>query len=499
MNYTEHLVLKTKLEAPVVDSQVLFRPSIMKRLKSARKRPLTLMQAGPGYGKSTAISAFLRMENTPYVWYTVTEQDNHLSRFLVYFKEAILPITVDLDEKWLTEAFMNIHRGDEKAIYECCSHFINACVDIKEDWLFIIDDFQLVSENREINQFMKWFLMHLPQRLHIVLVSRTKIDWEFLHSMRVKGQLVEVNERDLCFSPEEIEILFEDHYGTPMSYGNAHSIFEKTEGWIMAIQMVWQRLEESNTLEEIFHDEANSMEELFEYLALDVLEKQREVVRRFLMEASIFPTLTAEICEKVLEIGKEEDLLSYVMRKNLFLHTTKQKETFRFHALFQNFLQNRLKREELRWVELHERAAKFYREKGLLEQALHHMKKTESIEKLSAFLHRHGKDLIHQGNSQLLEEAINSIDEAALDRFTRLWIVKGDMERYRCKFELAIYYYKRARELAEEQRDPVSESLALEGMACVYLDTIQPRHAQDFLKKAISLLEEKYIEPLALH
>ncbi|MCD8509452.1 MAG: hypothetical protein LRY73_05920 [Bacillus sp. (in: Bacteria)] len=375
-------VLKTKLEPPMVDSQVLFRPTVMKRLKHANKRPLTLVQAGPGFGKSTALSAFLRMENLPFVWYTVTEHDNHLSRFLLYFKEAIHMLAPGLDEKWLTESFVNIQRGDERAMYECCAHFINACVEVKEDWLFIIDDYQLVGENQEINQFMKWFLKHLPQRLHMIIVSRTKVDWEFLSSLRVKGQLVEVNEADLCFSPEEIQILFEDHYERRLTAEDAQFIFEKTEGWIMAIQMVWQRLEEANTLEEIFRDEAASMEELFEYLAMDVLEKQTPPIKQFLLESSIFPLLNSEICENIFPRDEEgEDFLRVVRKKHLFLHTTKDKQAFRYHALFQNFLQNKLKEDKKRWLQLHEMASSYYERNGMLEEALHLTEKAGSTKK----------------------------------------------------------------------------------------------------------------------
>ncbi|MBU9714345.1 BTAD domain-containing putative transcriptional regulator [Evansella tamaricis] len=490
MERNGHFVLKTKLEPPMVDNQVLFRPTVMKRLRKAKDAPLTLVHGGPGFGKSTALSAFLRTGSYPFVWYTVTEQDDHLAPFLIYLKEAMCSMVPDIKEEWLTEAFMNIQRGDTRAIYECCSHFINACVGLDKDWLLIIDDFQLVSENEEISQFMKWFLMHLPQRLHVILISRSKLEWDFLATWRVKGQLVEVNERDLCFKEEEIQILFEDHYEMAITEEDARFLFLQTEGWIMAIQMVWQRLQEDSTLEEIFQDQATSMEELFEYLALDVLNKQPKDVYEFLLKSSIFQSFTVWGCQEVLHEPSCEKHITHLMKKHLFLHTTEKKEAYRYHALFRDFLQSRLKKWEPDILEsLHERAVSHYEKRGMLDQALYHAEQCETIEKLAVFLHENGKEMIRQGKFQRLEICLGKIPVRAKDRYPYLWVVQGDFERYRSRYEAAITHYDRAREIGEERGDPICESKALEGAASVYLDTIQPRHAQDLLKKAIELLE----------
>src|SRR5690554_1252101 len=284
---SEHFVLKTKLEPPMIDNQILFRQSVMKLLKRSKEKPLTLVQAGPGFGKSTAVSAYLRQGAHRYVWYTVTEQDDQLARFLLYFREAMRTFVLSLDDEWLTGVFLNIQRGDERAIYECCSYFINACVQIEDDFIFIIDDYQLVMENNEINQFMKWFLLHLPNTVHLIIISRTKLEWDFLATWRVRGQVIEINEKNLCFSPEEIQILFEDHYERPLTVEEVQFIFTRTEGWIMAIQMVWQRMDEVGSVTEVFQEKADSMEELFQYLALDVLNKQEKEVRQFLIDSSI--------------------------------------------------------------------------------------------------------------------------------------------------------------------------------------------------------------------
>lgn len=487
---SEHVVLKTKLEPPMIDDQILYRKSVMKLLKRAGEKPLTLVQAGPGFGKSTAVSTYLRLGAHPFVWYTVTEQDDQISRFLLYFKEAIRTFVPTLDSQWLEEVFVNIQNGSEKAIYECCSYFINACVDVENDFFFIIDDFQIVYENEKINQFMSWFLLHLPKKVHVILNSRTKLTWDFLAMWRMKGFVIEINEKHLCFSPEEIQILFEDHYERPLTHEDVQFIFSKTEGWIMAIQMVWQRMDEGQNVYEIFQEDAQSMEELFLYLALDVLNKQEKDVYHFLIESSIFQNVTEKLCEDVLAISNGKELIFRVLNKQLFLQTTKKKEVFRYHSLFQEFLQNRLKKSPNRWEKLHIRAAGYFEKSGDFESALYHLEESGSKEKLLLFLHKNGQQMIRQGSLLHVEKCLQTLIPEEKDQYFRLWVVQGDIERFRSHYDKGLASYERAETFAQKHRDLLGETLALEGAARIYLDTIQPKHAQHLLKKAIHLLEE---------
>lgn len=76
-------VLRTKIIPPPRHSRTLPRPRVSLALKQALDYRLTILQAGAGYGKSTAL-AELAVEIAPLIWYQVNEEDNDPLVFLLH-------------------------------------------------------------------------------------------------------------------------------------------------------------------------------------------------------------------------------------------------------------------------------------------------------------------------------------------------------------------------------------------------------------------------------
>lgn len=72
--YRERLVVRTKLTPPRLHKQTLHRPRLTERLLKALDYRLTVVQAGAGYGKSTALAALAEGEH-PFAWYHLADED----------------------------------------------------------------------------------------------------------------------------------------------------------------------------------------------------------------------------------------------------------------------------------------------------------------------------------------------------------------------------------------------------------------------------------------
>ena len=88
-------LLRTKLHRPFVAGNHLHRQRLLDRLNRHRKRPLTLVSAPAGYGKSTLVSCWLESCDVPSAWLSLDESDNDLRIFLSYFIAAIQTILPD--------------------------------------------------------------------------------------------------------------------------------------------------------------------------------------------------------------------------------------------------------------------------------------------------------------------------------------------------------------------------------------------------------------------
>lgn len=82
-------IIQTKLNRPPVPIDLVPRPRLTEWLDRRRQRPLTLVSASAGYGKSTLISRWLESIDSPNAWLSLDDGDNDLAVFLSYFLSAV--------------------------------------------------------------------------------------------------------------------------------------------------------------------------------------------------------------------------------------------------------------------------------------------------------------------------------------------------------------------------------------------------------------------------
>lgn len=81
-------ILKTKLLTPPLPARTLPRPRLFERLSPGLNRRLTVISAGPGWGKSVLLASFFGSQRIPHVWYGLDERDRDPVSFLAYLAEG---------------------------------------------------------------------------------------------------------------------------------------------------------------------------------------------------------------------------------------------------------------------------------------------------------------------------------------------------------------------------------------------------------------------------
>jgi LuxR family maltose regulon positive regulatory protein len=482
-------LLKTKLVPPRQKRYILRRPSIFKKLKPILHYPLILIHSGPGYGKSTTLSSFLQDEKLAFCWYSISEQDDDIIPFLTYFINAIRTQYPALGQELLQEIADKEGYFREEELRSIGSELINELHSLPEDVILVLDDFHIIEHSEFIQQWMQWFIQHLPNGFHLVISSRTRPEWEMLSSLKLKEAVLELTERDLAFTEEEIEVLFNDHYEFPLDETQVNLIYRKTEGWAIAIQLIWQQLKAKGDLHTVLHNEAESMDDLFRFLAMELFMKQTPKVQQFLEQSSILDELTGTLCDEILEKSDSSSILEGLSNKNMFLVSLGDKQ-YRYHALFKDFLTQQLIRKQDQYTSLHSKAALYFREKGRNEQAITHFLAIGDTESLADILQSHGRKMIENGQMESLLDRIKAIPFATRERYYMLWVYEADIFRYRSMYDQAFTFYMKAEKLARDAADAYGESAGLEGQARIYLDTIQPGKADELLKRSIEVLEQ---------
>ncbi len=479
-------ILQTKITPPIIKDYVLRRAKIARKMKAVTNYNVTIVHSGPGYGKSTIIASFIPTFDTPTYWYTATSFDDELIPFLRYVVHAIRRVRGDFGEKILSYLErMDRYIRDEE-IQDLCSLFINEISLIDSPHIFVIDDFHLIQSNQEIVTWFHWLLQHIPVNLHVVLITRECPNWDVLTAMKVKNELLEFTEADLKFSKEEVEVLLQDIYLVDVTEEQVQRIYSLSEGWVMAIGLLSQRLSEQPMTNDIEASQG-TLDDLFKYLAMEVYTKQTPMVQQFLEQTSILEIMTGEMCDEVLGISGSNYILQSLAERHIFISVTGTNQ-YRYHALFKEFLERRLRTQESQYRLLHKRCAKWYMKQQEILAALSHFEKIEDYSAIAALIHQYGSQLIEQGQLSYILEKLLIINDPIKEKYYMLWYIQGEIYRYRCQYEEAENAYKLALQAAKASEDKLAAIRSLKGIAKIYLDTIQPIKAERLLSEAIQLM-----------
>lgn len=480
------LVIRSQLIPPRQLKGVLRRPRLATLLDNVLAHPLTLVQAGTGYGKSTTL-AFLADVVDPLFWYTITEPD----RDPLLFAAHLVCAFDREDPNWCQLVFRELEEGGGRVTPDVLTPLLNALTaDLKHEAVLVLDDYHLVDDVREIAALTERLVDYIPPNLHLVIASRHAPPLRALTRWQVKGKVLRIGRSELAFTAEEIGILFRDRYGYPLSAEQARALASETEGWAIALQMVWQGLQSSGVsdVDTVLSQLPASLDALFDYLAQDVLGRQPPNVQSFLLITSVLRQMDGPSCDYLLGVEGSAEGLGELEESGLFV-VSMGDDVYRYHRLFHDFLRARLRQDRLGEQELHRRAAAYFRQAGQQEETVYHLLEARDHAAAADLIESVGRQLVAVGRLDSLSAWIERLPEEALIDKPGLYLLLGDVFRLRARFEEAIEHYLSAERLFEVSNDRLGRSIALRSQAQVYLDTVRPLMADRLLEQALHLLD----------
>jgi len=463
------------------------RRRLQERLREVWEVPLTIIQAGPGYGKTTALASFLAEQQHASAWYSVGEDDADPLSFLLHLVHALRRVNPLIGDKALS--VLQEGEGPSRPWHVAVEELINDMVfSDQPETLIVLDDFHLVDAVPQICSMVEHMVDHLPPQVHLIISSRRRPPLPGLARWRARADLLEITQDDLLFRPSEVEALFRDHYGWDLTSDQVTALTRRTEGWIIALQLVWQGLKKGSPLGEVWSDQGGSQDALFGYLAKEVLDRQKPFVRRFLLTTSVLERLTPEACNALMEVDNSAQVLAELEENGLFISQVPERG-YRYHQLFHQFLQEQARKDQAVWRQNHLRAAAHFHETGEPEEAaVHYLAAGDAAAAADALLEA-ARGLLDSGRIEVLLSLLSRLPESVVSQRPALLLYWGDGLRLTSRFDEALAYYERAAVAFRDRGDRVGLCRALIGQGQVYLDTIQPGKADGLLRQALELAD----------
>ncbi|WP_170119279.1 BTAD domain-containing putative transcriptional regulator [Tumebacillus permanentifrigoris] len=486
-------VLTTKLVPPRVKQQCLKRRRLDELFSSVIDYPVTLVQADAGYGKSTALVTHLCPQFDHVAWCSLEEGERDPLLFLQYLIRSVQTLDPALGER--SRRLLEEAEATTAILQPCLTLLLNDLAEGAPDpSILVLDDYHTIANVPEIRTLTDLLIRYLPGHVHLVLGSRNALDTPAIKRLNVTCDLLLIDKTDLAFTAEEIDQLFRQAYGLELSSDQAGELLEQTEGWIIALQMVWKGMERGVELPKLWHLQGQAGVPLFHYLAEEVFDRQPPEVRAFLTRTSLLESMNAPLCDLLLEREDSAETLRHLESKGLFVTGSAQGTEYRYHRLFQQFLlehsQSALTSAE--WADLHRTAAGYYCEQGDLQKALSHYDEAGDADQVVYLLLERGAECLANGRMELLKGWIDRLPSSVLERHPQILYWRGEIDRVTSRFHEAVHWYTLAEGAFIQKSDPLGRSYVYRGQAQVYLDTIQPGKATPWLHKAIDVLEERY-------
>lgn len=408
------MIISTKLHPPPIRPGLVKRPRLMECLNLGVERKLTMVSAPAGYGKSTLLGEWVHQINLPTAWLTLDQDDNDVTRFLLYTIQALRKVNENIGEVSL--AILETPKPSPPHII--LTALVNELNNLHLQIALVLDDYHVIVDNT-IHEALVFLLDHLPEFINLVILTRADPPLQTAR-LRAQNQLVEIRADDLRFTSEEATAFLNSTMGLGLSPDKIRALEEHTEGWITGLQLVALSLQDLDAKQsgEFINAFTGSHHYIVDYLVEEVLNRQPDPVRNFLLRTSILERMTGALCDALTgEAGGHARLENLAQRDLFIIPLDEQRQWYRYHHLLAEVLRSRVQSSHPDLIpELHQRASIWFEENGPVGDAIRHAISAGNKERGAELVEQNAMSMMMRGEFVTLLNWIEPIEDIASNR-----------------------------------------------------------------------------------
>ena len=491
-------ILQTKLFRPPLIEDYVPRPQLLERLEQVGRRPMTLVCAPAGYGKSVLMSAWLEQCECYSAWLSLDENDNDLGMFESYLLAALHSANPSFDDGLMT-ALRGPSLPPTPVFVEMLFEELGR---LENDVILMIDDYGVIT-NQDIHELINELMRHPHPSLHLILGTRYDPPLP-LNEWRVHDQLIEIRSSDLRFSLEESRTFLQQVIDLPLNEDTVISVHAKTEGWIAGLRLASLSFSRIETFRGQIDEISGSDMYISDYLFSQVLTKLTAETQLFLFHSSILDRVSASLGQAVAmpDSSPEEvqALLQDLVAANVFtIPLDQSRQWFRFHHLFQDFLLTNLRENNSPEfvASLHRRASAWYAGHDYIEEALRHSLTAGDVETAVELVALNRHELINQESYQRLTRWLKMFPQQVIEESPDLLLIQArfaqtarvDIEELYQLTEMVAALLKRLHLEPHKAQLLAAENEALRAAAFFFIDP-DPQVSLTYCRNALQILPQ---------
>jgi len=417
-----HAIVPTKLHPPPVRHERVTRSRLLEQLGDSGPWHLTLVSAPAGWGKTTLLADWYEHRSAPSdAWLSLDDGDNDPVRFWSGFVGALRGVAPNVG----ATALGSLRLAGSSDPNTLLAPLLNDVAALPESVTLVVDDYHLVK-NPGIHASVEYIVDHAPPTLRLVVASR--IDPPLpLARLRARGDLFELRAGDLSFSRPDAESFLNDVLALDLSEADVTALWERTEGWASGLYLAALSVQGRADRSRFIASFAGNHRHVIDYLGSEVLDRQPDDTRRFLLHTSILDELSGPLCDAVLDSAGSDLVLQHLEQSNLFLQPLDTiREWYRYHRLFRDLLLHELHRAEPAMaLILHRRAAAWHAQHGSVEAAIRHATTAGDFTTAADLVTDHWYSFLQQGEVDTVADWLEAFPPNVLAGEPRLCLTRA--------------------------------------------------------------------------
>ena len=387
-------LVRTKLHVPTPRRGLVPRPRLAERLGGEQQPRLTVISGPAGFGKTTLLTACAETSaaaGRSVAWVSLEETERQASSFWTYVVTAL-----DTAAPGVGVGVLPLLQAPRPPMEAVLATLLNELGALSVGVDLVLDDYHL-ADGPEIAGDVAFLVEHLPPHVHLVVSTRADPALP-LARLRARGELVEVRAADLRFTLAEVTAYLNGVVGLDLDAPEIATLEGRTEGWIAALQLAALSLQGRADPAGFIAGFAGDDRYVVDYLVEEVLARQPDAVRAFLLDTSILDRLSGSLCDAVTGGSDGRAVLESLERSNLFvIPLDDSRQWYRYHHLFADVLRAHLLDERGDEVAgLHRRAAAWYAAAGEPVPAVGHALGAGDVEQAADVIERSAIGLLRR-------------------------------------------------------------------------------------------------------
>ncbi|MGJ7509809.1 LuxR C-terminal-related transcriptional regulator [Variovorax sp. GT1P44] len=421
---------------------IVARERLLARLLEARRLRCITVTGPAGSGKSTLIAAWrqaLVPLGTDVAWFTSTADDNQPARFL----DGLLASVARIDPALVGEAARSRNptiESDPDGIERLAISLVRGIAAHPRDLLLVLDDVHHLT-HPAIQDALQWLLDYAPPNLHIVLASRGAVRLS-LDRLRSQSQTLELDQRDLRLTPAESAQYLKAQLGDEADARTIRTLHDLSDGWVAGLRLFtldWKKKQieagRAGPGEPFARLPARDALAVTQYFEQEVLSLLAPAELDLLVRAAACSRFCAPLCAALLDtpeaVAEASALLTRLDGNDLFVFPVESQSPeawYRLHPLLRETLLARFAALDPSTRQaVHARAFAWFRDKGLLEDAVRHAVQAGQPAQAAALIDQCAQSLIVRGERRELVALLHQMPPRQIEESfrMRLWLARA--------------------------------------------------------------------------